>query len=50
VEETNRYYEQQSDTLNKVCSPMPNATIQEMYLLLPTGVQMGHGQRDTLKD
>jgi hypothetical protein len=31
-------------------SPLPDMTVQEMYLFLAIVVQMGHDQRDVLKD
>jgi hypothetical protein len=32
VEKTNRYYHQYLEILDEECSPLPDATIQEMYL------------------
>ena len=49
MEETNRYYHQYLDTLDKGHSPLPEVMVQDMCVLAVT-VQMGHGQRDTLKD
>jgi hypothetical protein len=50
VEETNRYYRQYLQTVAKGSSPLPDVTIPEMYLFLPIVLQMGHNQRDRLKD
>jgi hypothetical protein len=50
VEETNRYYHQYLDTIAEGRSPLPDVTIPEMYLFIPTVLQMGHDQRDRLKD
>jgi len=50
VEETNRYYHQYFNTLDEGHSPLPDMTVQEMCLFLATVVQMGHDQRDVLKD
>jgi hypothetical protein len=49
VEETNKYYEQHLDTLHERWSPVPDVTIQEIYFILATIVQMEHGQENTLK-
>jgi hypothetical protein len=48
VEETNQYYHHCLDTLEG-CPPLPDVTIQEMYLFVTIILQMGHDQRDTLK-
>jgi hypothetical protein len=50
VEERNRYYHHNVDTVDVGLSPLPNVTIQEMCLYLDIIVKMGHNQRDTLKD
>jgi len=50
VEETNRYYHQYFDTLGDGQSPLPDMTVQEMCLFLVIVVQMGHDQRDLLRD
>jgi len=50
VEETNRYYHQYLDTLDKGRSQLPDVTVQEMCLFWAITVQMGHDQRDTVKD
>jgi hypothetical protein len=50
VEETNRYYHPYLDTLDEGRSPLPDVTKQEMYLFLSITVQMGHDQRERLKD
>jgi hypothetical protein len=50
VEETNRNYNQYMDTLDEGCSPLSDMTIKEMCLFLPVFVQMGHEQRNRLKD
>jgi hypothetical protein len=49
VVETNRYYHQDLDTLDEGGSPLPNVTVQEMYLFLVIILQMGHDLKDTLK-
>jgi hypothetical protein len=38
------------DILDEGHSPLPDMTIQEMYLVSSIIVQMGHHQRDKLKD
>jgi hypothetical protein len=50
VEETNRDYYQYMDTLGKRLSTLPDVTVQEMRLSLAIVLQMGHNQRDVLKD
>jgi hypothetical protein len=50
VEETNRYDHQYLDTLHEGSSPLPDLTIQEMYLFLSITAQMGHDQKDRIKD
>jgi len=50
VEETNRYFHHNVDTVDVRRSPLPNVTIQEMCLYLDIIVKMGHNQSDTLKD
>jgi hypothetical protein len=45
VKETNRYYHKYLDTLDEGCSPLPDVTIQEMYLVSSIIVQMGHDER-----
>jgi hypothetical protein len=50
VEEANRYYHQYLDMLDEGHTAVPEVTIQEMYLILSIFLQMGHDQRDTLKD
>jgi hypothetical protein len=50
VEQTNSYYHQYLDIFHKGRSPLPDLTVQEMYLFLPINVQLGHGQTDRLKD
>jgi hypothetical protein len=50
VEETNRYYRQYLETIAEGRSPLPNMTILEMYLFVSIVLQMGHDQRDRLKD
>jgi hypothetical protein len=50
AEEKNRYYHQYLDALDEECSPLPDMTIQEMYLPPSVIVPMGHDQRDRLKD
>jgi hypothetical protein len=49
VEETNRYYHQNLDMLDEGCSPLPDLTVQDMYLFLAIIVQVGHDQREMLK-
>jgi hypothetical protein len=50
VEETNSYYHQYMDTLDKGRSPLPDVAVQEMHLFLAITVQMRHDQMDILKD
>jgi hypothetical protein len=50
VEEANRYYDQYPDMLNEGHVPLLEVSIQEMYLILSIFLQIGHDQRDTLKD
>jgi hypothetical protein len=50
VEETNRYYRQYLDTIAEGRSPLPDVTIPEMYVFVSIVLQMGHDQRDRLKD
>jgi len=50
VEETNRHYHQYLDTLDKGRSKLPDVAVQEMCLFWAIIVQMGHDQRDTVKD
>jgi hypothetical protein len=50
VEETNRYYHQYLETIAEGCSPLPDVTIPEMYLFISFVLQMGHDQKDRLKD
>jgi len=45
VEESNKYYQQYLDTLDKRCSTLSTVTTQEMYLFF----QMEHDQRDKVK-
>ena len=33
MEETNRFYHQYLDTLDERCSPLPDMTVQEMFVL-----------------
>jgi hypothetical protein len=48
VGETDRYFHQYLDTLNEGLSPLPDVTLEEMYLCFWS--QMGHDQTDRLKD
>jgi hypothetical protein len=50
VEETNRYYHQYFDTIAEERSPLPDVTRPEMYLFVSIVLQMGHDQKDRLKD
>jgi hypothetical protein len=50
VDETNRYYLQSLDTLDKRPSPVPDITESEMLLFLALIIQMGHDVRDDLND
>jgi len=50
LEETNRYYHYYCDTLDEGWSPLSDMTVQDMCLLLAIIEQMGHNQRDMLKD
>jgi hypothetical protein len=50
VEERNRYYHQYLETIAEGRSPLPDVTIPEMYLFVSIALQMGHNQRDRLKD
>jgi hypothetical protein len=50
VEETNRYYHQYLEAIAEGCSALPDMTIPEMYLFVSIVLQMGHDQRDRLKD
>jgi hypothetical protein len=50
LEETNRYYHQYWDTLDEGRSPLHEMTVQDMCLFLAIILQMGHNQRDMLKD
>jgi hypothetical protein len=50
VEEPNWYYYQYLDALDEGQSPLPEATIQEMYSCLALKVHKGHDQMDMLKD
>jgi hypothetical protein len=47
VEEANRYSHQYLDMLDDGHPPLPNMTVQEVYLFLSVIVQMGHNQRHT---
>ena len=49
MEETNRFYQHNFDTLDDGQSPLHNVTIQEMCLYLDIIAKMMHNQRDTLK-
>jgi hypothetical protein len=49
VVETNRYYHQYLDTLDKGQSVLPDMTVQEMCSFLAIILQMGHDLKDTLK-
>jgi hypothetical protein len=49
VVETNRYYHQYLDSLDIGWSPLPEMTLQEMYLFLGIILQMGHNIKGTLK-
>jgi hypothetical protein len=48
VEETNRYYHQYLDTLDEGCSPLPDVTVQEMYLFLSVTVLLPKRQTGRL--
>jgi hypothetical protein len=50
VEETNRYYHQYLETIAEGRSPLSDVTIPEKYLFISIVLQMGHDQRDRLKD
>jgi hypothetical protein len=50
VDETNRYYRQYFDTLDKRPSSVPDITESEMLLFLALIIQMGHDVRDSSKD
>jgi hypothetical protein len=49
VQETNRYYHQYLETVSEGRCPLPDVTVPEMCLFVSI-VQMGHSQRDRLKD
>jgi hypothetical protein len=46
VEETNRYYQEYLDILDEGCFPLPDASVQTLYIFLSITVQMGHDQKD----
>jgi hypothetical protein len=50
LDETNCYYKQYIDTLDEGPTPLRDVTVQEIYLFVAVVFQMGHDQRDTLKD
>jgi len=50
VEEIKRDCHPQLDALDKEQCPLPDVTVQEIYLLLAIILQLGHDQKNTLKD
>jgi hypothetical protein len=49
VEETDRYYHQYLDILDKVWFPLLDVTTQGIYSFVAIILQMGHDLKDTLK-
>ena len=50
VAETNRYYHDNTDSLDEGPSPEPDVTEAEMFVFLALTIQMGHCVRDKLTD